>query len=141
MVSIVTVAYLSVCAYYTVFKIKLFNLYYLSAGHSTDEYSLLFSAMWGVVYVVVFYLLLFVYLSVRLLSRLALPICLNYLYMINVVQLSHHDNRVPTTVFTKVCVTLYPIGRPVSYSLKNDTHVQLYRIKLDNERKLKYIQY
>ena len=48
-VSIVTVAYLSVCAYYTVFKIKVFNLYYLSASHSTDEYSLLFSAMWVIV--------------------------------------------------------------------------------------------
>ena len=35
-------------------------------------------------------------------------------------------------------VMLYPIGRPVSYSLKTDTHVQLYRIKLDNEQRLKY---
>ena len=43
------------------------------------------------------------YHFVRLLSRLALPICLNYLYMINVVQLSHRDDSVPTTVFTKVC--------------------------------------
>ena len=42
----VVVAYLSVCAYYTVFKIKIFNLYYLAPGHSTDEYSLLFSAVW-----------------------------------------------------------------------------------------------
>ena len=42
-------------------------------------------------------------ISIRLLSRLALPICLNYLYMINVVQLSHRDDSVPTTVFTKVC--------------------------------------
>ena len=42
-------------------------------------------------------------ISIRLLSRLALPICLNYLYMINVVQLSHHDESVPTTAFTKVC--------------------------------------
>ena len=46
--------------------------------------------------------------------------------MINVVQLSHHDDSIPTTAFTKVCgvshligkpvkttVTLYPIGRPV----------------------------
>ena len=46
------------------------------------------------------------YISIRLLSRLALPICLNYLYMINVVQLSHLDESVPTTAFTKVCSLL-----------------------------------
>ena len=128
-VSIVTVAYLSVCAYYTVFKIKVFNLYYLSASHSTDEYSLLFSAMWvnHCCPLCALCCVLFLCLCcVRLLSRLALPICLNYLYMINVVQLSHRDDSVPTTAFTKVCgvlrlirkpvratITLYPIGRPV----------------------------
>lgn len=43
--SIVTVAYLSICAYFTVFKIRIFNFYYLAPRHCTDEYSLLFSAM------------------------------------------------------------------------------------------------
>ena len=45
LLSIGVVAYLSVCAYYTVFKIRIFNLYYLAPRHSTDEYSLLFSAV------------------------------------------------------------------------------------------------
>ena len=43
--SIITVAYLSICAYFTVFKIRIFNFYYLAPRHGTDEYSLLFSAM------------------------------------------------------------------------------------------------
>uniref|UniRef100_A0A1X7SDH4 Uncharacterized protein n=1 Tax=Amphimedon queenslandica TaxID=400682 RepID=A0A1X7SDH4_AMPQE len=43
--SVLVVAYLSFCAYYTVFKIRIFNLYFLSPQHNTDEYSLLFSAV------------------------------------------------------------------------------------------------
>ncbi len=39
----------------------------------------------------------------RLLSRLALPICLNYLYMIQVVELEQHDEvEVPKTAFADV---------------------------------------
>uniref|UniRef100_A0A1X7UMF4 Kinesin motor domain-containing protein n=3 Tax=Amphimedon queenslandica TaxID=400682 RepID=A0A1X7UMF4_AMPQE len=81
--SVLVVAYLSFCAYYTVFKIRIFNLYFLSPQHNTDEYSLLFSAV--------------------LLSRLALPICLNYLYIIQVVRLEHHeeDDQIPTTAFAE----------------------------------------
>ena len=39
-----------------------------------------------------------------LLSRLALPICLNYLYIIQVVRLEHHeeDDQIPTTAFAEV---------------------------------------
>ena len=44
-ISVCVVAYLSVCAYFTVFRIRIFNLYYLAPRHSTDEYSLLFSAV------------------------------------------------------------------------------------------------
>ena len=86
-ISIGIVAYLSVCAYFTVFRIRIFNLYNLAPHHSTDEYSLLFSAM--------------------LLSRLALPICLNYLYMIQVVELQQHDDNntvTPKTMFALVSV-------------------------------------
>jgi hypothetical protein len=77
--SVITVAYLSVCTYFTVFKIRIFNFYYLTPRHCTDEYSLLFSAM--------------------LLSRLAFPICLNYLYMANVVELSPSQQDRPETAF------------------------------------------
>ena len=42
-------------------------------------------------------------INCRLLSRLALPICLNYLYMIQVVRLIHHDDdKVPQTAFAYV---------------------------------------
>lgn len=43
--SIVSIAYLCVCAYYTVFKIRIFNYYYLASHHQTDEYSLIFCGM------------------------------------------------------------------------------------------------
>lgn len=90
--SIGVVAYLSICAYFTVFRIRIFNLYSLAPHHSTDEYSLLFSAM--------------------LLSRLALPICLNYLYMIQVVELEQHDesdSSTPQTAFAYVSGRLLQI--------------------------------
>ena len=86
--SIGIVAYLSICAYFTVFRIRIFNLYNIAPHHSTDEYSLLFSAM--------------------LFTRLALPICLNYLYMIQVVELQQYDNSTkrppPQTAFAIVSV-------------------------------------
>jgi hypothetical protein len=44
-VSTLTIAYMAVCAFYTVFKIRVFNFYYLARGHQTDEYSLIFSGM------------------------------------------------------------------------------------------------
>ena len=45
--------------------------------------------------------------TTSLLSRLALPVCLNYLYMIQVVRLVHHDDdTVPETAFAYVR-TLY----------------------------------
>ena len=44
-ISMLVVAYISICSYYTVFKIRIFNLYHLVPRHLTDEYSLLFSAV------------------------------------------------------------------------------------------------
>lgn len=41
----VVVAYLCFCAYSTVFKVRLLNLYQLAGHHATDEYSLIFSGM------------------------------------------------------------------------------------------------
>ncbi|CAG2112013.1 unnamed protein product, partial [Medioppia subpectinata] len=79
--SIVSIAYLCVCAYYTVFKIRIFNYYYLSAHHQTDEYSLIFCGM--------------------LLCRLAPPLCLNYLGLI---QLDSHITHITKkeTAFTQI---------------------------------------
>lgn len=42
---IVTLAFLCVCAYYTVFKVRVLNYYYLASHHMTDEYSLIFCGM------------------------------------------------------------------------------------------------
>jgi len=44
-ISTVTIAYLCVCAYYTIFKIRILNYYYLARRHQTDEYSLIFAGM------------------------------------------------------------------------------------------------
>lgn len=43
--SVLSLAYLSICAFYTVFKIRVFNYYYLAPHHQTDEYSLIFCGM------------------------------------------------------------------------------------------------
>jgi len=66
--SIASLSYLCVCAYYTVFKIRVFNYYYLAPHHQTDEYSLIFCGM--------------------LLCRLTPPLCLNFL------SLMHLDSHV-----------------------------------------------
>ncbi|XP_027205526.2 G-protein coupled receptor-associated protein LMBRD2B [Dermatophagoides pteronyssinus] len=80
--SMLSIAYLSCCCYYTIFKIRIFNYYYLSKHQQTDEYSLIFSGM--------------------LLCRLASPLCLNFLSLI------HFDSHVSTesieeeTSFTQI---------------------------------------
>ena len=40
---LITICYLSLCTYYTVFKIRVLNYYYLASNHQSDEYTLLFS--------------------------------------------------------------------------------------------------
>lgn len=57
------IAYLCYCAYSTVLKIRLLNLYYLAPHHQTNEYSLIFSGM--------------------MLCRLTPPMCLNFLGLIH----------------------------------------------------------
>ncbi|KAK0416236.1 hypothetical protein QR680_012366 [Steinernema hermaphroditum] len=61
--AMVLISYLCVCAYYTVFKLKIYRYYHLDPHHQTDANSLLFSAI--------------------LLCRLTPPICLNFLGMIH----------------------------------------------------------
>uniref|UniRef100_A0A0N5ALM3 LMBR1 domain-containing protein 2 n=1 Tax=Syphacia muris TaxID=451379 RepID=A0A0N5ALM3_9BILA len=61
--SMAIIAYLCICAYYTVFKLRIYRYYHLDPHHMTDENSLLFSAI--------------------LLCRLTPPICLNALGMIH----------------------------------------------------------
>ncbi|KAH0627883.1 hypothetical protein JD844_008430 [Phrynosoma platyrhinos] len=63
-----TIFFLSICVYSTVFRIRVFNYYYLASHHQTDAYSLLFSGM--------------------LFCRLTPPLCLNFL------GLTHMDSSI-----------------------------------------------
>lgn len=77
-------AYLCYCAYSTVLKIRVLNLYYLAPHHQTNEYSLIFSGM--------------------MLCRLTPPMCLNFLGLIHMD--SHIIKRqVLETYYTQVCRT------------------------------------
>ncbi|XP_050699310.1 LMBR1 domain-containing protein 2 homolog [Eriocheir sinensis] len=69
-ISSLSMAYIALCAYSTLFKIRVLNLYYLAPHHQTDEYSLIFSGM--------------------MLCRLTPPMCLNFLSLI------HMDSHVIT---------------------------------------------
>lgn len=75
--SIISIGYLAVCAFYTVFHVKIFNIYYLAPNKRTDEYSLLFSGM--------------------LLCRLTAPLCLNYLSLVY-----RDSSKVEETAFTTI---------------------------------------
>eukprot|EP00051_Salpingoeca_urceolata_P002092 m.47100 g.47100 ORF g.47100 m.47100 type:complete len:763 (+) comp11900_c0_seq1:732-3020(+) len=82
LMTFLTLFYLCTCAYRVIFKLRVFNFYYLVPHQQTDSSSLLFSAMF--------------------LSRLTAPLCLNFL------ALAHLDNHVTKhnmieqpTAFTK----------------------------------------
>lgn len=66
--STISIGYLAICAFYTVFHMKIYNVYYLASNSQTDEYSLLFSGM--------------------LICRLTAPLCLNYLCLV------HRDSHI-----------------------------------------------
>lgn len=80
-ISTLIIAYLCYCAYSTVLKIRVLNLYYLAPHHQTDEYSLIFSGM--------------------MLCRLTPPMCLNFL---GLVHMDSHIIKQPTmeTFYTQV---------------------------------------
>lgn len=78
MICFVTICYLCLCAYYTVFKIRVLNYYYLASNHQSDEYTLLFSG--------------------ALLCRLTPPLCLNFLSLI------HMDSHI---IKSKIMETAY----------------------------------
>lgn len=80
--SIISIAYLCICSYYTVFKVRIFNYYYLAPYHQTDEYSLIFCGM--------------------LLCRLAPPLCLNFLGLIHLDSHITHKVNLEETAFTKI---------------------------------------
>lgn len=81
-VSILTLAYLCICTYYTVFKIRVLNYYYLAPYHQTDEYSLIFSGM--------------------LLCRLTPPMCLNFLGLIHLDSHVTRNHDMVETAYTEI---------------------------------------
>lgn len=91
--STMIIAYMCYCAYSTVLKIRLLNLYYLAPHHQTDEYSLIFSGM--------------------MLCRLTPPMCLNFLGLIHMDShiIKHH---IWETHYTQVCFKIL-IGTISSY--------------------------
>uniref|UniRef100_A0ACB8EP29 LMBR1 domain-containing protein 2 n=1 Tax=Sphaerodactylus townsendi TaxID=933632 RepID=A0ACB8EP29_9SAUR len=71
-----TIFFLSICVYSTVFRIRVFNYYYLASHHQTDAYSLLFSGM--------------------LFCRLTPPLCLNFLGLTHMDSSISHKKTEPT---------------------------------------------
>ncbi|XP_029434693.1 LMBR1 domain-containing protein 2 [Rhinatrema bivittatum] len=85
MACFLTIFFLSICVYSTVFRIRVFNYYYLASHHQTDAYSLLFSGM--------------------LFCRLTPPLCLNFLGLTHMdVSISHQNNQ--PTAYTLIMGSL-----------------------------------
>ncbi|XP_064410296.1 G-protein coupled receptor-associated protein LMBRD2 isoform X2 [Latimeria chalumnae] len=76
-----TIFFLSICVYSTVFRIRVFNYYYLASHHQTDAYSLLFSGM--------------------LFCRLTPPLCLNFLGLIHMDSAISHQKK-EQTAYTSI---------------------------------------
>ncbi|XP_074642246.1 G-protein coupled receptor-associated protein LMBRD2-like isoform X2 [Tubulanus polymorphus] len=77
-----TVAYISICAYFTIFKIRVLNYFQLVSRHQTDENSLIFSGM--------------------LLCRLTPPMCLNFLGLIHLDSHITKSQDLVETAYTRI---------------------------------------
>ncbi|KAL8571888.1 hypothetical protein ACOMHN_011480 [Nucella lapillus] len=80
--SILTIAYLCFCAYYSVFKIRILNYYYIAPHHQTNEHSLIFTGM--------------------MLCRLTPPMCLNFLGLIHLDSHVTSGFDIQETSYTKI---------------------------------------
>ncbi|XP_019870589.1 LMBR1 domain-containing protein 2 homolog [Aethina tumida] len=89
LVSTCVMLYLCYCAFSTVLKIRVLNIYYLAPHHQTNEYSLIFSGM--------------------MLSRLTPPLCLNFLGLIH---MDSHviKSQVMETYYTQIMGHMDVIG-------------------------------
>jgi len=83
-VGIVIIAYLCFCAYYAIFKMRIFNYYYLTPNHHTNEYSLIFSG--------------------TLVCRLTSPLCYNFLGLVHLDSHITKDENIVETEFTSVII-------------------------------------
>merc|ERR1719184_356371 len=81
MISFLTICYMCICAYFTIFKVRVLNYYYLAKNHHSDEYTLLFSG--------------------ALLCRLTPPLCLNFL---SIIHMDSHviESTIMETAYTQV---------------------------------------
>ncbi|KAG7269387.1 hypothetical protein CRUP_008391 [Coryphaenoides rupestris] len=77
MACFVSIFFLCVCVYSTVFQIRVFNYYHLVPHHQTDAYSLQFSGM--------------------LFCRLTPPLCLNFLGLLHMDSAISHQDRIQTS--------------------------------------------
>ncbi|UJR07691.1 hypothetical protein I4U23_011976 [Adineta vaga] len=86
-----SIAYLCLCAYYTIFRIRILDYFYVSLYHLTDENSLIFAATF--------------------LCRLTAPLCYNFLGMIHLDQAITHKIDHEETKFTSIMghLTAIPI--------------------------------
>ncbi|KAK7100923.1 G-protein coupled receptor-associated protein LMBRD2-like [Littorina saxatilis] len=80
--SILTIAYLCFCAYFSVFKIRILNYYYIAPHHQTNEHSLIFTGM--------------------MLCRLTPPMCLNFLGLIHLDSHVTSSFNIVETSYTKI---------------------------------------
>ncbi|XP_041976013.1 LMBR1 domain-containing protein 2 homolog isoform X2 [Aricia agestis] len=80
-ISTLTIGYMFYCAYSTVLRIRVLNLYYLAPHHQTNEYSLIFSGM--------------------MVCRLTPAMCLNFL---SLVHMDSHiiKERIMETYYTQI---------------------------------------
>uniref|UniRef100_A0A671LM31 LMBR1 domain-containing protein 2-B-like n=1 Tax=Sinocyclocheilus anshuiensis TaxID=1608454 RepID=A0A671LM31_9TELE len=81
MACFITIFFLCTCIYSTVFRIRVFNYYYLASHHQTDAYSLQFSGM--------------------LFCRLTPPLCLNFLGLIHMDSAISHQAK-EQTAYTSI---------------------------------------
>ncbi|XP_060950348.1 G-protein coupled receptor-associated protein LMBRD2B [Limanda limanda] len=81
MACFITIFFLCTCVYSTVFRIRVFNYYYLASHHQTDAYSLQFSGM--------------------LFCRLTPPLCLNFLGLIHMDSAISHQLK-EQTAYTSI---------------------------------------
>ncbi|CAF1105502.1 unnamed protein product [Adineta steineri] len=77
-----SIAYLCLCAYYTIFRIRILDYFYLSLYHLTDDNSLIFAATF--------------------LCRLTAPLCYNFLGMIHLDQAITNKTDRDETIFTQI---------------------------------------
>ncbi|XP_060792076.1 G-protein coupled receptor-associated protein LMBRD2B isoform X4 [Neoarius graeffei] len=89
MACFITIFFLCTCVYSTVFRIRVFNYYYLASHHQTDAYSLQFSGM--------------------LFCRLTPPLCLNFLGLIHMDSAISHQAK-EQTAYTSIMGSMHVLS-------------------------------